>query len=140
MPLFLQRLTTTATLPTRATEHSAGLDLYADHDGEIAPGWRSLIRTGMAAAIDPWCVGTIAPRSGLALNHGVVAFSGTIDADYRGEIGVLLFNHGATAFRFRRGDRIAQLLILPMQRPVMSEVDSLPGTVRGTGGFGSTGQ
>ena len=142
MSLYLQRLTTTARLPTRAHADDAGLDLYADLDLTIAPGRAALVSTGIAIALDPETVGLVCPRSGLALNHSVTVLNapGTLDAGYRGEVGVLLINHGAVEFPVQRGLRIAQLLITIALRPTLIEVDALPGTVRGTNGFGSTGR
>ncbi len=133
-------------LPRFATSGSVGADLCAgvEKDVVIAPGERELIPTGFALAIPPGCEGQIRPRSGLALRHGITLPNapGTIDADYRGEIQVILHNMSGTPFVVRRGERIAQLVISPVVRPVFEEVDdadALGRTGRGAGGFGHTG-
>lgn len=122
---------------------AAGLDLAAAMDAPVtlAPGARALIGTGLAMAIAAGHEGQIRPRSGLARRHGVTTLNtpGTIDADYRGEIQVLLINHGAEPVTIAPGDRIAQLIIAPVVRPALREVDALPDSDRGHGGFGSTG-
>ena len=139
MPLYIRRLTATAKLPTRATEMAAGLDLYADAAVTVWPLDRALIPIGVALALDPGQCGLVWPRSGLAVKSGITVGAGVIDADYRGEIKVLLINLGDEPYYVQPGDRIAQLLIQPIMRPTISEMDSLPGTERGIGGFGSTG-
>ena len=130
-------------LPAYATEHAAGLDLLAavDETVELQPGARRLVPTGISIALPAGYEAQIRPRSGLALRHGVTLLNspGTIDADYRGEIGVILANLGESAFAIARGARIAQLVVAPMARIAWRAVDSLPGTTRGAGGFGSTG-
>jgi dUTP pyrophosphatase len=133
-------------LPAFATPGSAGADLCAAIEGEwrIEPGARALVPTGLALAIPPGFEGQVRPRSGLALAHGIslVNAPGTIDSDYRGEIGVLLHNGGREIFRLHRGDRIAQLVIAPVARPDFEEVDDPPAlgeTSRGAGGFGHSG-
>jgi len=130
-------------LPAYATDHAAGLDLLAAVEDrlEIAPGDRKLVPTGIAIALPAGYEAQIRPRSGLALKHGVTLLNspGTVDADYRGEIGVILINHGETPFIVERGDRIAQLIVAPVLRLAWQEVVALPASARGTGGFGSTG-
>jgi dUTP pyrophosphatase len=130
-------------LPAYATAGSAGCDLLAavEADLVLAPGARALVPTGMAIALPPGTEAQVRPRSGLALRHGVTCLNapGTIDSDYRGEIGVILINHGAEPFRILRGLRIAQLVVAPVARVAWEEVATLPGTPRGAGGFGSTG-
>lgn len=131
-------------LPLPAYEHpgDAGMDLRARHDVTLAPGERALVPTGVAIALPAGFVGLVHPRSGLALKRGisVVNAPGTIDAGYRGEIAVILINHDPReAFSIQRGDRIAQLVILPVASARLIEVSELPGTHRGEGGFGSTG-
>jgi dUTP pyrophosphatase len=130
-------------LPAYATEHSAGLDLLAAIAAplELAPGARALVASGIAVALPDGYEAQVRPRSGLALRHGIGVLNspGTIDADYRGEIGVILVNFGAEPFRVERGARIAQLVIAPVARAVWQEVDDLADSVRATGGFGSTG-
>ena len=139
MPLYVHRLTETAKLPTRATEMAAGLDLYADVSATVWPLDRALIPIGVALALDPGQCGLVWPRSGLAVNSGITVGAGVIDADYRGEIKVLLINLGDEPYYVQPGDRIAQLLIQPTMRPTITEMDLLPRTDRGKAGFGSTG-
>jgi dUTP pyrophosphatase len=129
-------------LPRYQTAGAAGLDLLADEPFSLAPGERRLVPTGLAVAIPPGFEGQVRPRSGLAARHGVgmVNAPGTIDADYRGEVGVLLVNHGQEAVAFARGDRIAQLVIAPVVRAEVELLDALAETDRGGGGFGSTGR
>ncbi len=130
-------------LPTRASGGSAGCDLRAAIEGEkvLLPGERMLVPTGLALEIPPGWEGQVRPRSGLALRHGIgmVNAPGTIDSDYRGEVGVLLVNLGSAAFTLRRGDRIAQLVIARVESVEWEEAESLAQSERGSGGFGSTG-
>jgi dUTP pyrophosphatase len=130
-------------LPGYATQDSAGLDLMAAIAGEqvLEPGARALIPTGIAIALPADHEAQIRPRSGLALKHGVTVLNapGTIDADYRGEIGVVLINHGDKPFTVRRGDRVAQLVLAPVARLAWREQTQLAATERAGGGFGSSG-
>lgn len=130
-------------LPTRATAGSAGMDLRAavSEDVLLPPGGRTLIPTGIALALPLGYEGQVRPRSGLALKHGITVLNspGTIDADYRGEVSVVLINHGEAPFVIQRGDRIAQLIIAAVPESVLVEVDSLAESARGAGGYGSTG-
>jgi len=130
-------------LPAPATAGAAGVDLAAAVDGELVlePGARVLVPTGLALAIPPGFEGQVRARSGLALRHGIVLPNapGTIDSDYRGELQVILWNAGREPFRVARGDRIAQLVIVPVARVAWHEVEALPPTARGAGGFGHTG-
>lgn len=130
-------------LPRYETEHAAGLDLAAcvPADITVAPGKRALVPTGFAIALPAGFEAQVRPRSGLAAKHGVTVLNspGTIDADYRGEIGVILVNHGDVAFTVSRGMRIAQLVVAPVAQATLTEVSELPATARGAGGFGSTG-
>ena len=130
-------------VPHYQTEHSAGVDLYAalDEDMVIGPGRWKLVPTGIAVAIPEGFEGQVRPRSGLALKHGIGMLNspGTIDADYRGEIGVILFNFSDTPFAVHRGDRIAQMVISKQERARFEEVETLSSTARGAGGFGHTG-
>ena len=130
-------------LPTYATADSAGMDLLAAVDGEVTlgPGERRLIPTGLAIALPPGFEAQVRPRSGLALKHGLTVLNapGTIDADYRGEVGVILANLGAEPFVVTRGARIAQLVVAPYQRVALRPVEALADSARGDGGFGSTG-
>jgi len=131
-------------LPAYMTEQSSGMDLYAFLEGEITlqPGERKLIPTGISMAIPEGFEGQVRPRSGLAIRHGigVVNAPGTIDADYRGEIAILLINYGQEPFTVRSGDRIAQMIISRVARATWEEVDVLPSTARQEGGFGHTGR
>ncbi len=128
-------------LPARATAGAAGADLVAAEETTIAPGSVHAVATGIALAIPEGYEGQVRPRSGLALKHGVTVLNapGTIDADYRGEVKVILVNHGREPFRIARGDRIAQLVVAPVSASRFERVDVLSDTARGTGGFGSTG-
>lgn len=131
-------------LPSYQTPSSAGMDLRADirEDIRLNPGERTLVQTGLAMQIPAGFEGQVRPRSGLALKNGVALVNapGTIDADYRGEIGVILINLGQDEFVIRRGDRIAQLVICPVVQAEVVEVDALQTSDRGSGGFGSTGK
>ncbi len=130
-------------LPHYQTEHAAGVDLYAAVQGDtvIAAGQWSLIPTGISLAIPEGYEGQVRPRSGLALKHGIGMLNGpgTIDADYRGEIGIILFNFSNEPFTVRRGDRIAQMVFAKLEKARFESVASLSETVRGPGGFGHTG-
>lgn len=132
-------------LPRAQTSGSAGVDLAAaigpDEALAIAPGARAIVPTGLRIALPEGFEAQVRPRSGLAANHGVTVLNapGTIDADYRGEVKVILINHGDAAFTVRRGDRIAQLLVAPVTRPVFVLRETLDATERGEGGHGSTG-
>jgi len=129
--------------PRYQTEGAAGLDLCAAVKApiKIAPGHRTLVPTGWAVAIPPGFEGQVRPRSGLALVHGVTVLNapGTVDADYRGEVKVLLVNHGQAPFTVACGDRIAQLVICPVAHAELRVVEALDATARGAGGYGSTG-
>jgi dUTP pyrophosphatase len=133
-------------LPAYETTHAAGMDLRAAiPEGEaltLHPGDRHAVPTGLAMAIPPGFEGQVRPRSGLAFRSGVTCLNspGTVDADYRGEVKVILINLGPEAFIVRRGDRIAQLLIAPVVQATWRETDALDETARGEGGFGSTGR
>ena len=131
-------------LPAYATAQSAGLDLMAAIDGDVtlAPGARQLIPTGLSIALPAGYEAQVRPRSGLAAKHGVTVLNspGTVDADYRGEINVLLINHGDAPFPIRRGERIAQMVIAPVVQAELVPATSLSSTDRGGGGFGSTGR
>ncbi len=130
-------------LPAYATPGSAGLDLLAaiSDDISLAPGSRVLMPTGLAIALPEGYEAQVRPRSGLALKNGVTVLNspGTIDADYRGEIGIILINHGDAPFVVTRGMRIAQLIVAPVTQLSWVETIELPTTTRGTGGYGSTG-
>ena len=133
-------------LPAYQSAHAAGLDLLAavpeDAPMILAPGKYALVPTGLTIALPPGYEAQVRPRSGLAAKHGVTVLNapGTVDADYRGEIGVLLINHGEAPFPIRRGERIAQLVIATVVRAELVPAASLAATDRGSGGFGSTGR
>ena len=130
-------------LPAYETAQSAGMDLSAaiDEPVRLAPGARALVPTGLAIALPDGYEAQVRPRSGLAAKNGVTVLNspGTVDADYRGEVKVILINHGQETFEIARGMRIAQMVIAPVTRAAFHEVAELPATVRGAGGFGSTG-
>lgn len=133
-------------LPAYETTGSAGMDLRAavpeDAPLTLEPGARALVPTGLKIALEQGHEAQVRPRSGLALKHGLTCLNspGTIDSDYRGEVGVILINHGQEPFVIRRGERIAQMVIARHEQAEVVEVDTLDDTVRGTGGFGSTGR
>ena len=130
-------------LPAHATSGAAGVDLLAavDDDLVLAPGQHTLVPTGLSIALPEGYEAQVRPRSGLAYKHGVTVLNtpGTIDADYRGEIGVILINHGAQSFTIERGMRIAQMVVAPVMFVAWNEVNELQASERGAGGFGSTG-
>ena len=142
VPVLIRRLDSGLPLPVRAHPGDAGADLVSAVDVELAPGERAVVPTGVAIALPDGYAAFVHPRSGLAARHGVTIVNapGTVDAGYRGEIRVTLLNTDtAESVRFQRGDRIAQLVIQRVACPVFHEVDALPGSSRGDGGFGSTG-
>jgi dUTP pyrophosphatase len=130
-------------LPAYMTEHAAGADLFAAVEDELTllPGGRALVPTGMAIALPDGYEAQVRPRSGLAIRNGVTCLNspGTIDADYRGHVQVILANLGSEPFVIRRGDRIAQIIVAPVVRATFEPVEELPETQRAAGGFGSTG-
>lgn len=130
-------------LPSKQSSHASGVDLHACVDGEIrlAPGQSALVPTGISVEVPPGYEGQVRPRSGLALKKGVTVLNspGTVDSDYRGEVGVILINHGSENVIIRRGERIAQMVFSAICDPVIEEVDCLEETGRGAGGFGHTG-
>ena len=142
--IFLEPHAEDLPLPAYETEHAAGMDLRAAISQPVilAPRERHLLPTGIRIALPPGTEAQVRPRSGLAAKHGIslVNTPGTIDADYRGEIKVVLINHGPEPFTVRRGDRIAQLVIAPVLRAELHQVDALEETSRGAGGFGHTGK
>jgi dUTP pyrophosphatase len=140
--ILIKRLDDGLPLPRRAHPGDAGCDLFLTDDVEIEPGQRVVVGTGVCIALPDGYAGFVHPRSGLAASHGVTIVNapGTVDAGYRGEIKVILLNTDIKhTVRFRRGDRIAQLVVQRVERPVFHEVTSLPGSQRGDGGHGSTG-
>jgi len=141
MSLEIARLKESAILPVRATPNAAGMDLFSTETVTIDPGQVCVVGTGIAIMPVPWYAGFVCPRSGMALKHRVTVLNapGVIDPDYRGEVGVILINLGDEPYLVKAGARIAQLVIVPFASPRIVEVDALPGTKRGAGGFGSTG-
>jgi dUTP pyrophosphatase len=141
---FVAKLSKTAQLPSRAHEGDAGLDLVSDVDLEIGPGEWARVETNVAGSLEPWHVGLVCPRSGLADRHGVTVLNapGVVDANYRGNIGVILINHGKVPFPVVKGMRVAQLVIVVIpnnQKVVEVAANALPESNRGSNGFGSTG-
>lgn len=143
LKIKLARISPLARVPRYASAHASGMDLHAAlaKPLRLKPGQRRLVPTGLALEIPPGFEGQVRPRSGLALRHGIsiVNAPGTIDADYRGEVGVLVINLGETAFTINPGDRIAQLVIVPVIMASLVERKTLKSSRRGTGGFGHTG-
>lgn len=139
MKLLIKKLSENAQIPTRASPGSVGYDLYSIEDMHILPYQRGIVCTGIAATIPMGVYGRIAPRSGLAVKHGVQTGAGVIDPDYTGELKVILFNHGSEKFEIKKGDRIAQLILEKCETPLIDEVEEIKDTQRGTRGFGSSG-
>lgn len=139
--MLVKRLDLSIPLPAYARPGDAGLDLHAAHDLTLEPGARALVGTGLAVAIPPGFAGLVLPRSGLARAQGVTVLNapGLVDAGYRGELKVLLVNHGGGPVTLRRGERVAQLVIQRVESAELIEVAELPPSERGEGGFGSTG-
>eukprot|EP00118_Oscarella_pearsei_P027154 m.310841 g.310841 ORF g.310841 m.310841 type:complete len:170 (+) comp55465_c0_seq1:84-593(+) len=135
-----KKLGPNAKIPTRASERSAGYDLYASQGAIIPARGKQKIKTDLAIAVPDGCYGRIAPRSGLAWKHSIDTGAGVIDADYRGEVGVILFNHGDADYEIKKDDRVAQLILQRIAAPAVQEVDELDDTTRGQGGYGSTGK
>lgn len=137
--LLFKRLHPAARLPTRGSAGAAGVDLYAVERVVIAPGARAAVRTGLAAAVPAGFYGRVAPRSGLAVRHGIDVLAGVIDSDYRGEILCALVNHGEEPFEVEPGARVAQLVVEAIATPEPAWAEDLEETARDAGGFGSTG-
>lgn len=137
--LLVKRLRPSALLPVRGSEHAAGFDLAASEPAMVPPGGKAIVKTGLTIAIPEGTYARIAPRSGLAAKRMINCGAGVVDYDYRGEVGVVLFNHGPEAFQVATGDRIAQLILEKVSMVGCTEVDNLEETTRGAGGFGSTG-
>ncbi|XP_038186421.1 deoxyuridine 5'-triphosphate nucleotidohydrolase, mitochondrial [Arvicola amphibius] len=134
------RLSEHATAPTRGSARAAGYDLYSAYDYTIAPMEKAIVKTDIQIAVPSGCYGRVAPRSGLAVKHFIDVGAGVIDEDYRGNVGVVLFNFGKEKFEVKKGDRIAQLICERIFYPDLEEVETLDDTERGSGGFGSTGK
>lgn len=141
MTLAFRRIHPDAVLPAYAHPSDAGMDVRSVDDVEIAPGARALVHTGLVMNLPPGYEAQVRPRSGLALKYGVTVLNapGTIDAGYRGEVGVVLANFGNAPFEVRKGDRIAQIVVAPVTRAEVAESAEVDETDRGGGGFGSTG-
>jgi dUTP pyrophosphatase len=138
-PLLIKKLSDEATTPTRGSAFAAGYDLYASKDTTVPAHGKVLVSTDISIACPEGTYGRIAPRSGLASKHFIDTGAGVIDSDYRGEVKVLLFNHASDDFPIKHGDRIAQLVLERIYTPEIMEVTDLEESVRGAGGFGSTG-
>merc|ERR1719233_1152390 len=139
MQLIVKRLSEQATLPKRGSKHAAGYDLASAQKVTVPAQGKALVKTDIALIIPNGCYGRIAPRSGLSWKKHIDIGAGVIDRDYRGNVGVVMFNHSTIPLEVEVGDRIAQLVIEKIAEPEVVEVDELPATERGEGGFGSTG-
>ena len=137
--LKVQKLSNNAALPKRSTDGAAGYDLCASQDCTIPAGGKGLVKTGLAISFPAGLYARIAPRSGLALKKFIDVGAGVLDHDYRGDVGVILFNHGDQDFEVKMGDRIAQLILEKIDTLPVEEMQGLDDTVRGSRGFGSTG-
>ena len=142
MILKVKKLTDDAVAPHYAHEGDAGLDLFANQHVALAPGASAIVKTGISIALPDGTEGQVRPRSGMAAKHAVTVLNtpGTIDEGYRGEVGVILINHGPTPFTVEKGMKIAQLVVAPVTRVTIETVTDLSDTRRGEGGFGSSGQ
>ncbi|XP_025901540.1 deoxyuridine 5'-triphosphate nucleotidohydrolase, mitochondrial [Nothoprocta perdicaria] len=138
--LRFARLSENARAPTRGSARAAGYDLYSAYDCVIPPMEKAVVKTDIQISLPAGCYGRVAPRSGLAAKHFIDVGAGVIDEDYRGNVGVVLFNFGKESFEVKKGDRIAQLICERIFYPELEEVQVLDDTERGAGGFGSTGQ
>src|SRR5210317_1566641 len=140
MSLGIKKLSTDAIIPTRGSDRSVGYDLYSTEDTIVPCQYgRALVGTGIAVVLPEGVYGRVAPRSGLAVKHGIQVGAGVIDPDYTGEVKVILFNHGEKDFEVKKGDRIAQLILEKCETPLIEEISIVEDTERGSGGFGSTG-
>lgn len=138
-PLYVKKLSEAGRLPQRGSDQAAGYDLFAAKDMEIPAKNKAIVPTDISIAVPAGCYGRVAPRSGLAVKNFIDVGAGVIDADYRGPVGVVLFNFSDVAFPIKAGDRIAQLILERCETPEVLEVADLDATGRGAGGFGSTG-
>ncbi|KAI7825097.1 dUTP diphosphatase [Gamsiella multidivaricata] len=138
-PLLVKKLSKKARMPTRGSKHAAGFDLYSAKTMTIAPQSQGVVPTDISIAVPEGTYGRVAPRSGLAVRHFIDVGAGVVDYDYRGPIGIVLFNFGKNEFKIEEGDRIAQLVLEKVHLCEAVEVDELDTTDRGSGGFGSTG-
>jgi dUTP pyrophosphatase len=141
LQINVKKLSENATIPTQGTSFAAGYDLYAAEDAVVVCGTRKLIKTNISMEITPGYYGRIAPRSGLAYKNGIDVLAGVIDSDYRGDIGVILYNTDKNIdFTVKKGDRIAQIIFEACYTATLNNVDNLDNTLRQAGGFGSTGK
>ncbi|NXC53571.1 DUT protein, partial [Aleadryas rufinucha] len=140
MRLRFTKLSENAFAPSRGSARAAGYDLYSAYDCVIPPMEKAVVKTDIQIALPSGCYGRVAPRSGLAAKHFIDVGAGVIDEDYRGNVGVVLFNFGKETFEVKKGDRIAQLICERIYYPELEEVEALDDTERGEGGFGSTGK
>ncbi|KAJ8393117.1 hypothetical protein AAFF_G00068000 [Aldrovandia affinis] len=138
--LKFAKLSENATVPTRGSTRAAGYDLYSAYDYSIAPQDKAIVKTDIQIAVPGGCYGRVAPRSGLAAKHFIDVGAGVVDEDYRGNVGVVLFNFSKETFEVKRGDRVAQLICERISYPDLEQHDTLDETTRGAGGFGSTGR
>ncbi|KAJ6664117.1 hypothetical protein lerEdw1_008332 [Lerista edwardsae] len=138
--LRFAKLSENAFAPSRGSSRAAGYDLYSAYDCEIPASGKAVVKTDIQIALPSGCYGRIAPRSGLAAKHFIDVGAGVIDEDYRGNVGVVLFNFGKESFKVNKGDRIAQLICERIYYPDLEEMQVLDDTDRGSGGFGSTGK
>ncbi|XP_057692251.1 deoxyuridine 5'-triphosphate nucleotidohydrolase, mitochondrial isoform X1 [Corythoichthys intestinalis] len=138
--LRFAKLSEHATRPTRGSAKAAGYDLYSAYDYSIGPMDKAIVKTDIQIAVPHGCYGRVAPRSGLAAKHFIDVGAGVVDEDYRGNVGVVLFNFGKETFEVKKGDRVAQLVCERIVYPDLVEQETLDDTERGTGGFGSTGR
>ena len=139
MSLRIKKLTPNAIIPTRGSGGAVGYDLYSTDSVVVPPTHRALVGTGIAMVLPNGVYGRVAPRSGLAVKHGIQVGAGVVDPDYTGEVKVVLFNHGHADFQVNKGDRIAQLILEKCDTPEVVEIGLLEETERGSKGFGSTG-
>jgi dUTP pyrophosphatase len=139
MSLGVKKLTYDSIIPTRGSDGAVGYDLYSNMSCVIRASERGLVSTGITIVLPPGVYGRVAPRSGLAVKHGIQVGAGVIDPDYTGEVKVILFNHGDKDFEVKKGDRIAQLVLEKCETPPIKEINIVEDTDRGSGGFGSTG-
>ncbi len=141
LQINVKKLSENAIIPTQGTSFAAGYDLYAAEDAVVVCGTRKLIKTNISMEITPGYYGRIAPRSGLAYKNGIDVLAGVIDSDYRGDIGVILYNTDKNIdFTVKKGDRIAQIIFEACYTATLNNVDNLDNTLRQAGGFGSTGK
>ncbi|XP_012670261.2 deoxyuridine 5'-triphosphate nucleotidohydrolase, mitochondrial isoform X1 [Clupea harengus] len=138
--LRFAKLTKNATVPTRGSSKAAGYDLYSAYDYTIGPMDKAIVKTDIQIAVPSGCYGRVAPRSGLAVKYFIDVGAGVVDEDYRGNVGVVLFNFNKETFEVKKGDRIAQLICEMICYPDLLELETLDETERGEGGFGSTGR